>query len=88
MPRHSTMTDAARAVADLITREGVVVHPGIINPKAGRSGNVRIKIRIEGGRTTIVVSGTGVQELHVYGPLPESVLDRLRTEYPGLVIAP
>ncbi|MEO5367050.1 MAG: hypothetical protein H7831_12035 [Magnetococcus sp. WYHC-3] len=67
--RHTTLIPTARRVHAALTAAGWRPHPGPIDPRGGRGGALRVKINADPGRTRIRVSGGGVQELYMYGPV-------------------
>ncbi|MBF0369081.1 MAG: hypothetical protein HQL52_06460 [Magnetococcales bacterium] len=67
--RHTTLTEKANQVSRALKKGGWLVHPGPIDARGGRGGDLRVKINAESGRVRIRVAGGGVQELFLYGPV-------------------
>ena len=74
--RHGSLTETAAIVYGELLRNGFIAHPGVINPKASRSGVMRIKVAIEPHATRITITGKGAQEMRIYGMIDQ---DRLAT---------
>lgn len=69
---HTSLTDAARPVAEALERHGRVSR-GVISARVGAKG-LSIKImKLGGGLRLTVVSKGSRQELHVYGLTAERV---------------
>lgn len=65
--RHSSLTEKAALLCRALRKAGFFPHPGPINARGSGSGDCRIKISAENGRTRIRVTGHGVQEIFLYG---------------------
>lgn len=72
---HTTLIESAARVAALLRSAGFAPYPGVIDPKGGKGGIVRIRVRLEPGRTRVSVCGGGAQEILLYG-----AVDRLEIE--------
>ncbi|MBF0138689.1 MAG: hypothetical protein HQL74_00265 [Magnetococcales bacterium] len=67
--RHTSLTEKAALLCKALRKVGYHPHPGPINAKGRSSGDCRVKISSEAGRTRLRVTGHGVQEVFLYGPV-------------------
>ncbi|MBF0604711.1 MAG: hypothetical protein HQL07_13590 [Nitrospirae bacterium] len=67
--RHTSVTEKAALVCKVLRRLGYRPHPGPIDARGRRSGACRIKISSEPSRTRLRITGQGVQEVFLYGPV-------------------
>mgnify|MGYP006961543729 CR=1 FL=1 len=79
---HTTLTESAERAARALRALGLAPYPGVIDPKGGSRGGARVTIQVEPGRVRITVSGTGVQELLLYGSSSrDAILPPLAREF-------
>ena len=79
---HTTLIEPATRADKALRAVGLVPYPGIIDPRGGSRGGARAIVVVEAGRVRVTVSGAGVQELLIYGPVPaDTVLTALRSEF-------
>lgn len=67
--RHTSVTENAALLCKALRKAGYHPHPGPINARGRGSGDCRVKISSEVGRTRLRVTGHGVQEVFLYGPV-------------------
>jgi len=79
--RHTTVTEEAAKVYQLLLRAGFVACPGAISGSPGSQR--RITITYELTRTRITVASKGVQDLHLYGAINREILETTIREYPN-----
>ncbi|MBF0144614.1 MAG: hypothetical protein HQL84_00830 [Magnetococcales bacterium] len=72
--RHSSLTEKAALLCKALRKAGFHPHPGPINARGRGGGDCRVKISSDSGRIRLRVTGHGVQEVFLYGPVD---LDRL-----------
>ena len=80
--QHQSLISGAKSVVKLLTKAGFKPHPGVIDGRGRRSGDVRIKVVSEPNRHHLIVSKDGVQEILLYGQVDtEHLLAVLKTKY-------
>ncbi|MBF0108174.1 MAG: hypothetical protein HQL76_03230 [Magnetococcales bacterium] len=67
--RHSSLTEKAALLCKALRQAGFHPHPGPINARGRGGGDCRVKINSEPGRIRLRVTGHGVQEVFLYGPV-------------------
>jgi hypothetical protein len=73
---HATLTETGARAAAAIERAGLLPYPGIIDGRRGAGGSARVVVTVEPGRHRVKVSGSGPQEVLVYGPVDQDRLKR------------
>jgi hypothetical protein len=71
---HATVTETGARAAAAIERAGLLAYPGVIDGRRGAGGPVRVVVTVEAGRHRVKVSGSGPQEILVYGPVDRARL--------------
>lgn len=63
------MIVGAKTVVKELKKAGFHPHPGVIDAKGGGGGEIRVKVVAESNRYRLVVTGSGVQEIFLYGKI-------------------
>lgn len=81
MPAHSSLTKPGKRLAGVLMSLKLEPHPGVIDPKRTR-GHPRVTVTAERTRVRLTVTGEGIQDLHLYGPVDhERVIPAIRKEF-------
>ncbi|HIJ85572.1 MAG: hypothetical protein HW380_1458 [Magnetococcales bacterium] len=85
--RHTSLTEKAVLLCRALRKAGYRPHPGPIDGRGRSRGDCRIKISSEPGRIRLRVTGHGVQEVFLYGPVElEKIVKAIETMGAGVHI--